>query len=172
MPSIQLVTLDPAIDATLHSDPRFFEAMGQEDWPRVAELILSLIGTKLTEQPQTIDTLHWGGYYVVDQQSQEFVGSCCYKGSPSDEGFSDSGLVEIAYFTYPSFEGRGYATAMAKKLIELAQSSEAVKRILAHTLPEKNASTRVLEKAGMRFIGEVVDPEDGVVWQWQAMANV
>lgn len=80
---------------------------------------------------------------------------------------NDEGAVEIAYFTYPGFEGQGYATEMARKLIELASGSTAVRRIIAHTLPEANASTRVLERAGMTFVGEVIDPEDGRVWRWQ-----
>ena len=67
----------------------------------------------------------------------------------------------------PGFEGGGYATGMAGKLIELASSSPAVRRVVAHTLPETNASTRVLERVGMTFVGEVIDPEDGRVWRWQ-----
>ncbi len=56
---------------------------------------------------------------------------------------------------------------MARKLIELAASWTTVKRVIAHTLPEVNASTRVLEKVVMSFVGEVIDPDDSRVWQWQ-----
>ena len=80
---------------------------------------------------------------------------------------TEDGTVEIAYFTYPEFEGQGCATGMAKKLVELAIGSAAIRRVIAHTLPEKNASTRVLEKVGMSLLGEVMDPEDGRVWRWQ-----
>ena len=52
-------------------------------------------------------------------------------------------------FHIPHFRMPRYATEMARKLIELASSSADVRRIVAHTLPEANASTRVLEKAGM-----------------------
>jgi len=41
---------------------------------------------------------------------------------------------------------------MAARLIDLAQSSPAVQRVIAHTLPEPNASTRILQKVGMRFV--------------------
>jgi RimJ/RimL family protein N-acetyltransferase len=60
---------------------------------------------------------------------------------------------------------------MAGKLVEAASRSPEVKRIIAHTLPEPNASTRVLEKVGMSFVGEVFDPEDGRVWQWRIISN-
>ncbi len=55
---------------------------------------------------------------------------------------------------------------MAQRLLDMAQASEDVQEAIAHTLPERNASTRVLEKIGMRRIGDVIDPEDGPVWRW------
>jgi RimJ/RimL family protein N-acetyltransferase len=56
---------------------------------------------------------------------------------------------------------------MARKLIALANGSPNVRKIIAHTLPETSASTRVLEKVGMTYVGEVIDPEDGRVWRWE-----
>ena len=90
------------------------------------------------------------------------VGTCAYKGGPNADG-----SVEVAYHTFPPFEGRGYATGMATKLVALA----GLRRVLAHTLPERNASCRVLEKAGFVWAGEVIDPEDGLVWRWVAHAE-
>jgi ribosomal-protein-alanine N-acetyltransferase len=104
----------------------------------------------------------WSGFVAVDRVSQTIVGVCGFTSSPDAEG-----LVEIAYFTFPSFEGRGVATRMAADLIEAAAAAGGVRRIIAHTLPEKNASGRVLEKSGFMRIGEVVHPEDGTVWRWE-----
>jgi hypothetical protein len=42
-----------------------------------------------------------------------------------------------------------------------------VKLIRAHTLPQINASTRILTKCGFDRIGEMIDPEDGLVWRWE-----
>jgi len=42
-----------------------------------------------------------------------------------------------------------------------------VRLIRAHTLPEPNASTRVLQKCGFEQVGEVTDAEDGLVWRWE-----
>ena len=56
---------------------------------------------------------------------------------------------------------------MASKLIALARRSAAVRQVIAHTVPLKNASTRVLQRVGMTCVGELVDPEDGNVWRWQ-----
>jgi hypothetical protein len=42
-----------------------------------------------------------------------------------------------------------------------------VASVLAHTRPHPSASTRVLEKAGLRLVGKALDPEDGPVWRWE-----
>jgi RimJ/RimL family protein N-acetyltransferase len=103
----------------------------------------------------------WIGYLGVDKESGVVVGTCGFKSGPQPDG-----TVEIAYFTFPAFEGRGVATAMAGLLIALARSAPEVRVVIAHTLPERNASTRVLEKAGLNHAGDIVDPENGPVWRW------
>ena len=85
-----------------------------------------------------------------------------FKGPPDGEG-----MVEIAYGVVPAYEGRGFATEAAAALTEYAFDSGDVRLVRAHTLPERNASTRVLEKNGFALVGEVVDPEDGPVWRWE-----
>jgi RimJ/RimL family protein N-acetyltransferase len=70
-----------------------------------------------------------------------------------------------------SFEGRGYATEAAAALVDFALASGQVRLVRAHTLPEVNASTRVLLKCGFRHVGTVVDPDDGPVWRWELSAS-
>jgi RimJ/RimL family protein N-acetyltransferase len=103
----------------------------------------------------------WGGYLVVDPDISAIVGTCGFKSGPTHDG-----SIEIAYFTFPEFEGQGYATAMATHLKDLALTSSLVRQIIAYTLPERNPSTRVLEKIGMHRTAEVEDPVDGIVWKW------
>jgi RimJ/RimL family protein N-acetyltransferase len=101
----------------------------------------------------------WFGYLVVEGESRQLVGTCSLKGPPVD------GVVEIAYFTFPSFEGRGIGTEMARFLADRAGPLPGVTAVIAHTAPERNASTRILEKVGMKLAGE--EQEDGVtVWRW------
>jgi RimJ/RimL family protein N-acetyltransferase len=78
-------------------------------------------------------------------------------------------MVEIAYGIHPDQQGRGYATEAAAALVSYAFTQSNVRLIRAHTLPEPNASTRVLTKCGFKHIGEVVDPEDGLVWRWEVV---
>jgi RimJ/RimL family protein N-acetyltransferase len=102
------------------------------------------------------------GFAVVDRESRLVVGNVGFKGPPDGEG-----MVEIAYGIVPDYEGRGYATEAASLLVRFASANSEVRLIRAHTLPTNNASTRVLRKNGFAYIGEVIDPEDGLVWRWE-----
>jgi RimJ/RimL family protein N-acetyltransferase len=115
---------------------------------------------------QTLDLLTrearpdpWGSYLA--EQDGATVGTCAFKSAPDA-----AGAVEIAYMTFPAFERRGHATAMAAALVEVAQDGGAATAI-AHTLPEENASNRALRRNGFAFAGEVMDPEDGLIWRWE-----
>ena len=102
------------------------------------------------------------GFGVVHVASRQVIGAGGFKGRPGEDG-----AVEIAYGIVPDYQGRGYATEVAAALVEFALKSGQVRVARAHTLAEKNASTRVLAKCGFSFLGEVVDPEDGPVWRWE-----
>jgi RimJ/RimL family protein N-acetyltransferase len=102
------------------------------------------------------------GFAVVHRASGSVIGSCGYKGPPGADG-----IVEIAYGVDEAHRGQGYATEAAEALVRYALGSGEVRMIRAHTLPEANASTRVLTKCGFERVGEVVDPEDGLVWRWE-----
>lgn len=102
------------------------------------------------------------GFAVVNRSSGIVVGRCGFKGPPAADG-----VVEIAYGLSPEHQGKGYATEAAAALVTYALGTGQVRVVRAHTLPEPNASTRVLTKCGFRRIGEVVDPEDGLVWRWE-----
>ena len=105
----------------------------------------------------------WIGYLALEGPMQRVVGTCGFKGGPDLDG-----AVEIAYFTFAGEEGRGVAAAMAAALVHVASAGgPEVAIVRAHTLPERNASCRVLEKVGFAQAGSVVDPEDGPVWRWE-----
>ena len=106
------------------------------------------------------------GFFIVERARREVIGTAGFKGPP-DAG----GVVEIAYGVTPSVEGRGYATEAAGALVRFAAADERVRLIRAHTLPEVNASTRVLRKCGFVHIGEVIDADDGPVWRWERDAR-
>ena len=101
----------------------------------------------------------WGAYLAHEDQA--VVGTCAFKAAPNE-----AGEVELAYMTFPAYEGRGHATAMTARLTAIAFEAGAP-MVIAHTLPEENASTRALRRNGFTHAGEVVDPEDGPIWRWE-----
>jgi ribosomal-protein-alanine N-acetyltransferase len=105
------------------------------------------------------------GFAVVDPGSGSVIGSGGFKGPPDS-----AGMVEIAYGIVPEFQGRGYATEVARALVGYALESGLVRTVRAHTLPSPNASTKVLRKCGFEFTGEVIEPDDGLVWRWELPA--
>jgi ribosomal-protein-alanine N-acetyltransferase len=107
------------------------------------------------------DALGWWTHLFVHAKDKVLIGLGGYKGK-ADE----TGMVEIGYAIIPAYRGRGLATEAAQGLIDHAFTHEHVKRVDAHTLAERNASTRVLEKLGMKFMGAVNDPHVGEVWHW------
>jgi RimJ/RimL family protein N-acetyltransferase len=102
------------------------------------------------------------GFALVHSESGLVIGNAGFTGPPDAEG-----MVEIAYGMVPDYQGRGYATEAASALVAWAAKNGRVAVVRAHTLPECNASTRVLEKCGFRHVGEVMHPTDGLVWQWE-----
>jgi [ribosomal protein S5]-alanine N-acetyltransferase len=101
----------------------------------------------------------WGARFFVTRDPAELVGWGGFKGPPKD------GVVELGYEIAEARRGRGLATAATRAMLAEAFADERVTTMIAHTLPERNASNRVLEKAGFRFDAEVQE-DDEVVWRF------
>jgi ribosomal-protein-alanine N-acetyltransferase len=103
------------------------------------------------------------GFALVERATGAPVGSCGYKGAPDADG-----AAEIAYGVDPEYRGRGYAKEAATALVDFAFGAGA-RIVRAHTRPEQGPSARVLAACGFTWLGEVVDPEDGLVWRWEVV---
>lgn len=102
------------------------------------------------------------GFALVHRASDAIIGTAGFKGPPAADG-----VVEIAYGVARDYQGKGFATEAARALVTYAFSDSKVRVVRAHTLPELSASTRVLTKCGFARVGEVMDPDDGLVWRWE-----
>ena len=101
----------------------------------------------------------WIGYFILD--GAVVKGVCGFTGPPVD------GKVEIAYHTFPAYEGQGVATMACSLLINVAASAEETVIITAKTAPEHNVSTRILQKYGFEQTEIVQDHEIGNAWFWE-----
>jgi ribosomal-protein-alanine N-acetyltransferase len=140
------------------TDPAEFAAalapgFGGDEGP--AREILAETCALLTRDPRPAP---WGSYVVhLDDQP---IGIAAFKSAPAPDGD-----VEIAYMTFPAYEGRGHATATIAALLAIAEAAGGIP--IAHTLPEENASNKALRRNGFAYAGEVDDPEDGLIWRWE-----
>ena len=102
------------------------------------------------------------GFSATERVNGVTIGCCAFKGPPDPDG-----VVEIAYFVDPVHEGQGYATEASRALIVFAFDGGLVRVVRAHTKAGNVASERVLTKCGFKHVGEVIDPDDGLVSRWE-----
>ena len=140
----------------MHLHPITADVIARQD-VRDSDFLRELCGSMSGLYDTAAPPLPWVGYLA--ERNGVFVGTCAYKTPPDSHG------VEIAYYTFPEFEGQGIATAMAAELVEIA-AREGIALVRAQTLPEVNASGRILTKLGFRKMGSVMHPDDGEVWEW------
>lgn len=127
--------------------PHFPEAFSLPDSP-----------SRETNPPQT----DWHGYFFIHPKNRVLVGNGGFTGPPNE-----SGIVELGYEIAAEYWNRGFATEAVRGMLDFAFACNDVQAVMAHTLAEKNASNRVLQKVGMKFIAEVDDSEEGKIWRWQ-----
>ena len=101
----------------------------------------------------------WWSWLPLLKAENRLIGNGGYKGPPQD------GMVEIGYEVALAYRQQGFATEIALALVAYAFTHADVHTVIAHTLPEENASVRVLRRCGFTFAEEVMDPEDGLIWK-------
>lgn len=149
------------------------EAIAEKQWSELSQLLGGVdFAEHWLHSPETMiwmrdflrefdADIHWWNYLIVHRTDVRLIGTCGYKGTPSLDG-----EVEIGYEIAEKYQNQGLATEAARALVENAFAHQEVKRVVAHTLPEKNASNYLLQKLGFVFAGEYTDIEDGKLWAW------
>jgi RimJ/RimL family protein N-acetyltransferase len=136
------------------------DAMSPAERAEVSPDWVARVRAVTTADPWTL------GFSMVNRISGAVVGSCAFKAPPDAEG-----VVEIAYGVDTEHQGRGYATEAAAAMVDFAFGSGLVRLVRAHTRHGNVASQRVLAKSGFQSVGEVIDPEDGLVFRWERAIN-
>jgi RimJ/RimL family protein N-acetyltransferase len=163
MSAIALLALNYAAATALANDPAAFATQHGLTLDPHAETAVAIATNTVAMLTPGGPPTPWGGYLAVAELGNRVVGAGGFKQAPDADG-----AVEIAYFTFPGEEGRGVATALAMALVDVARTAgSGVAVVRAHTLPERDASCRVLEKARFHQTGTVIDPDDGPVWRWE-----
>lgn len=166
MIATERLTLVPATGkhfaALAESETALANALGTtpaHDWLGfdAAQEAMAGAGDYLAQHPEAA---LWWTYWFVHSADTALIGLGGFKGAPADRA------VEIGYALAPGYRGRGLATEAALAMVDFAFADARVDRVFAHTLPEHNDSTAVLERLGFAQLGMVVDPDDGEIWRW------
>lgn len=86
-----------------------------------------------------------------EKETGKFIGTgglCFY--DPREENF-ENGRVEISYQLAKEFWGKGYATEVAKELIEFAFKRYPIKTLCVATVSDNLGSQKVIEKCGFEL---------------------
>ncbi|HXG64199.1 MAG TPA: GNAT family N-acetyltransferase [Blastocatellia bacterium] len=163
-PNLQLIPCDlKCLEAILSNKKRLARLLqitvpGGEGWPHFPDAYRYSYENFRAD----LYKLGWWTYLFIHAKDRALVGSGGFKGKPDF-----AGVVEVGYEIVPEYRNRGFATEATQGFIDFAFSHPEVQSVDAHTLPEPNASTKVLGKVGMKFMGALYDPEDGEVWHWR-----
>jgi [ribosomal protein S5]-alanine N-acetyltransferase len=147
------------MEAALEGDHALAEALGHDVVPGWITFTSALRPARdaIAADPSRAG---WGTRFFVAGHPAELVGWGGFKGPPR------GGVVELGYEIAESRRGRGLATEATRAMVAEAFADERVTAIIAHTRPERNASNRVLEKAGFEYDAESRERGE-VVWRYR-----
>lgn len=104
----------------------------------------------------------WLPWLVCLKGLNRVIGVFLFKGPPDD-----SGSVEIAYSIAPAWRCQGLAREVLGAIVESVSHLAEIQQICAHTLPEMNASSRVLAHCGFEKVRVIEEVDLGPVWRWE-----
>ena len=132
----------------LRSDPEVMKYIGESGSIQTREEVENFIqcGTGYYEK-YGLDF-----FSVFEKETGEFVGQAGLFHVGFNVNQSD---IELAYRLHTKYWNRGYATELAKALIDYGFYKLSLPKIIAAVRPENERSRKVMEKAGMSYIGIV-----------------
>jgi RimJ/RimL family protein N-acetyltransferase len=111
---------------------------------------------------------HWreygfGIWALKQAETSRFVGRCGLRRA------TEVPDVELAYTLHKEFWGKGFATEASRAALRFGFETVGIDRIIAFAVPDNRASTRVMEKLGMRY--EKRAPFHGLDHVWYAISR-
>lgn len=156
---VRLVRADlRLLDAALAGDDCLARALGHDvvaGWATFTEALQPIREALAQDSGGT----GWGARFFVGGDPPGLVGWGGFKGAPRN------GVVELGYEIAESRQRRGLATAAIRAMVEEAFADERVISVIAHTLAERNASNRVLEKVGFQYDGDAQEDSENM-WRY------
>lgn len=139
----ELNTGDAQFAFDLNSDPLVIQYTGDPPFENI-----EAAKTFLDNYTEVYRKNKYGRWGVELKETGELLGWCGLKFHPEEN------VTDVGYRFFRKHWGKGYATEAAAATIQFGFSEFHLHRIVAHARKENVASLRVLEKCGMKNIGE------------------
>ena len=156
---VQLVRGTPELmEAAIAGDAALAEVLGHPvtaGWVSFTEA-LAPTRDEIVANPERAE---WGVRFFLAGEPAELVGWGGFKGPPAN------GVVELGYEIAPSRQRQGLASGAVAAMLAEAFAAAEVTMVIAHTLPEKNPSNRLLENVGFLHEG-VADDGEEIAWRF------
>lgn len=145
--------LDFAADAeficALLNTPKFIKYIGDRG-VRTTEEAADFIENRYRQSYRD----HGFGLYAVElKEGATPIGLCGYVRRESLTG------ADLGFAFLPEYEGKGFGFESARQMVEFGREKLGFTRILAITSLDNDASGRLLEKLGFRFVEQTESPE-------------
>ena len=148
---LNLVKLeDAAFILDLYNSPNFIKFIGDRNL-RTVEDAENYIKEKFLPH---VEKHGFGSFVIIRKSDNKKVGNI---GIYVRDGLD---APDIGFSFLPEFERKGYGFEASKKLMEIAISEFALKKISAITTKENTSSQKLIEKLGLKYIKIVRLPDD------------
>ena len=125
------------------------------------ERVMATLGGVRTadDTRQYLDRLlaHWdehgfGLWIVREPENSRFIG----RGGLRQALVEGAPMIEVGYGLMSEFWGRGLATELARESVRIAFDELQIDEVVSFTLPTNFASQRVMQKAGLHYVRDIV----------------
>jgi RimJ/RimL family protein N-acetyltransferase len=137
----RLTTDDAEFILDLLNQPSFLRYIGDKEVRNVADAIQYI----QTGPIASYERFGFGLYLVELKENGESIGMC---GLLKRDSLPD---VDVGFAFLPRYWSRGYALESAGAVMNYGREVLGLRRIVAITSPDNDASIRLLEKIGLRF---------------------
>jgi [ribosomal protein S5]-alanine N-acetyltransferase len=160
---IELRPMTPAFIEAVLADRReeasdLLEIELPDEFPTEGER--RFLGLRLRQMHDDARFQQWCPHAVV--LDVQLIGHAGFHGPPGVNSAENPQAVEYGYTIYPAWRGRGYATAAAKMLMDLAEEWAGIRHFVLSVSPDNEPSLAIVRKFGFVRTGEQMDAEDGL----------
>ena len=166
--SIRLLPLTPAFLEALLADRRkdaerelgitLFPGYPSDDERR-------FLAMRLRQMHEDLQYRTWCEHAIV--AGEQMVGHGGYDGPPGNNAANAPDAVEFGYAIFESHQRRGYATAAARTLMDIAAEHANVRHFVLAISPSNAPSLAIAHKLGFQRTGERIDDKRGVEYVFE-----